>query len=218
MNGDQMQFTRPPYDEIRPRRAYFGVAAVIFILGVALFVMFLFQSLLGMTSDLTRVLVPGESEVKLAAPGDYTIFHEYKSIMNGKVYAGNVNISNLTISLRNQDTGEEAALAPTTAGSNYNLGGRSGYGVYNFKIERPGVYVLSAEYEEGRGQGDTVLAISHGFIGNLLKTIFGGIGIFFGTVLISVLIVVVTLIKRKKAREEMEMRCGRDRGGGCTGP
>src|SRR5262249_43393791 len=43
-----------------------------------------------------RVVVPGDAELKLEEPGTYTIFHEYHSLVDGRIYTVE-GVSGLTI-------------------------------------------------------------------------------------------------------------------------
>ncbi|MGH7890104.1 MAG: hypothetical protein ACRENF_06095, partial [Thermodesulfobacteriota bacterium] len=67
---------------IEPRRRYYGLAVLVFVVGCALFGWFLFRNLNGLIENLTRVIVPGKAEIMLSDPGTYTIFYEYQSVLD----------------------------------------------------------------------------------------------------------------------------------------
>jgi hypothetical protein len=193
------QISPGDYHQPGPGRAFYALGIVILIAGIGFFVMFLFTGIVGLAGRTTRVVVPGEKELVLSEPGKYTVFHEYKSVIDGKVYASSPQLADLDITLRDQASEEKVKLSPTAVSSTYNIGGRSGYGVFDFRIDRPGTYLLSANYLEDRPGPETVLAVSHGFVTDLVKLIFASIGILFGTLAVSILIIVITLVKRRNA-------------------
>ncbi len=199
MNMPDMPMTGPGPGSEGPSRIFYVVAALVLALGVVGFAFFLVTSLMGMDEGFVRVVVPGTSEVHLDEVGEYTIFHEYQSVIDGKVYSGGASISGMKVSLINKDADEEITLLPMTISSTYNMGGRSAYGVFSATITTPGLYQISAYYPEGSDGPDTVLSLSQGFVEDLLVTIFSSIAILGGSIIAAILIFVVTLVKRAHA-------------------
>jgi hypothetical protein len=189
---------------IKPGRWYYGLAALIFVIGGSLFVLLLLKNLSGITEGLIQVIVPGEYEITLSEVGKYTIFYEYRSVVDNEIYATERQISGLQCALTSQETEAQIELSPPSTNSRYTLGGRAGYSVLTFSIEKPGNYQFSAWYSEGQGDQEVVLAIGQGFMKKLMGTIFGGIAIMFGTVAVTIVIVTMTLVKRRKARRQLE--------------
>ncbi len=179
--------------------APFVLSGVIFLIGIVGFVVFLFLRVSHLDKDMIQVVVPGSQDVTLSEPGDYTIFHEYRSVIGNEIYATDRGISGLQCTLTSQKTGEAIALSASSGSSHYEVEGRKGESVFAFHIEEPGVYRLTGRYPEGQNGPRTVLAISHGFVEDLLVTIFLSLSILFGSIVLSIVIVVVTLIKRQKA-------------------
>lgn len=190
--------------EIRPSRWYYAIAGVIFVGGWVAFGVFLFTNLSGMGSKLQQVVVPGKSEITLPDPGSYTIFHEYKSVVGGKVYSTEQQLSGLEVTLHSKATGVLVPLAPATSNGTYEFGSRAGASVFEFKIPDPGVYELSASYPEGQQGQEVVLAVGHDFTGGLLTTVFGSLAIVFGSMGISLALTIYTLIKRSNAIKRLK--------------
>ena len=116
--------------EIRPGRWLYGLAAVIFVAGWALFAVVLWKSLSGIGEGLQQVVVPGTAELNLPKPGKYTIFHEYKSVVSNRIYSMSQDISGLECSLRFKATGAPIKLSTSLTNSTYSVGGRSGASLY----------------------------------------------------------------------------------------
>jgi len=192
--------------EIRPERWYYGLAGATFISGWLLFGLFLFRNLSRISSELQQVVVPGKTELSLNRPGSYTIYYEYESVVGSKVYSSSRSLSGLECTVASKAMGQEVTLSRTAVSSRYSVGGRSGYSVFDFKIDRPGIYEISAQYPEGQEGPEVVLAVGQGFTMRVLTTVFGGLAIVFGSIGLSVAIAVYTAVKRHKALRQAQDR------------
>jgi len=181
-----------------PSRWWYLLAFVIILAGFAGMAAFIFPRLQAMNDALIQVVVPGEAEMTLDEPGTYTIFHEERSVVGDRVYVSD-NISGLRVTVRSEATGEALPVAPTTLSETYSFGSRSGKSILAFDITRPGVYRLAAAYEDGRAQPQAVLATSHGFLADLLTTVFVSLALVFGCIAAAVIIVVMVWRKRSQA-------------------
>jgi hypothetical protein len=187
--------------EVGPGRWYYGLAAAVFVAGCVYFGVYLWQNISRIGENLTQVVVPGKSQLTLSKPGKYTIFYEHRSVVDNKVYSTSRDLSGLECSLVSMSTGAEIALSPATMNSSYSMGSRSGVSVLDFQIESAGTYELSAQYSGGQEGPEVVLAVGEGFTEDIFKTVFGGLGILFGSIGLAVAIVVITLIKRDRAKK-----------------
>jgi hypothetical protein len=176
----------PTHPTRRPlSRGWYVAALIIAFAGWVGMALFLVARLSGSADAMIRVLVPGESELRLKEPGRYTIFHEYRSIFEGGIY--NVDsIAGLRVTLRSRESGATLPLRQT-ASSRYTVGSRSGRSLFAFDVPAPGAYVLVGAYPDGRREPQTVLAIDRGFVGGLLITIFGALAMAFGGTALGVL-------------------------------
>lgn len=188
---------------LSPSRWYYALAGLVFVGGWVLFALFLFKNLSGMGAKLQQVVVPGEADITLREPGQYTIFYEYHSVIGNRVYSTNESLSGLACELVSKTKKSRIALSPSSMDSTYELDGRSGRSVFDFRIDQPGVYELSAGYPEGQPEPQVVLAVGKNFTARLLMTIFGGLALVFGSIGIAVAITLVTLIKRHKQKQLM---------------
>jgi hypothetical protein len=189
---------------VRPGKWLYGLAAVIFIAGWALFAVILWKSLSGMDEGLQQIVVPGTTELNLAKPGSYSIFHEYESVVGSRIYSSHENVSGLECSLRSKATGAPVKLSRSTASTRYSYGGRSGVSYLDFRIEQPGVYELSAEYPEGVEGPQIVLAVGQGVGLRIVAGVLGSMAVVFGCIGLAVAIAVYTGVKRYRAGEAMK--------------
>ena len=178
-----------------PSRKGFVFAGVVLLVGVIGFGAILYLGLRGLSMQ--RVVVPGSDELVLDEPGRYTIYHESRSVMGGRVYDVS-DVSGLTVELVSAETGESIPLDAPGANTTYELRGRSGRGVLTFEVDRPGAYLLSAEYPAGAGP-ETVLAVGRGLGTRIAMTVAGAIAVGIGSFLLAVAVVVVTCIRPRRA-------------------
>ena len=185
---------------ITPSRWYLALAGAVLVAGWALFAFFLYKNLTGLGAKLQQVVGPGQAELTLREPGRYTIFYEYQSIIGDKVYStGALPGLECTVILKSKNS--KVALTPSAVNSTYHFGGRAGRSLFDFAVDEPGVYVLSSEYAEGRRKPEIVLAVGKDLATGLLKTIFGALGLAFGSTAMAIAIAVVTLVKRSKSKK-----------------
>ncbi len=178
-----------------PGRIWYLVALGIFLAGMATMGAFLVTRLTSMDSGLTRFVVPGERTLTLEA-GSYTIFHEPQGTIDGKIYAGG-SIEGLSVVVTGPD---DVSVPLASAGSGrYSFGGHTGFAVFDFTAPAAGSYVVAASYPDQASGPQTVLAVGAGFVSGLLATIFGALAFAFGGAIIATIIMVRTLVRRRRA-------------------
>jgi hypothetical protein len=190
--------------ELKPSRAYYALAACIFIGGIGMFGVTLWKGLSGMGAKLQQIVAPGRSDITLAAPGDYTIFYEHDSVVGNRVYSTGEGVPGLECTLASKATGAQVSLQRSGANTTYSFGGRSGKSVFDFHIDQPGVYELSSGYASGSEGQEVVLAVGQGVTESIVATVFGGLAILFGSIALSIIIVVVTGIKRHNSKKRLQ--------------
>lgn len=190
---------------VGPSGWYYVLAVLVFVGGCVAFAFILFNGLSDISSGLTRVVVPGSEEILLKHAGEHTIYHEYQSVVDGEIYSmERGGISGLRLSLKSAETGREIPLLTSSMSSSYSMGSRSGVSLFVFTIDSPGKYVFSSQYPPGRQGPKCVMAIGHGFMKQLMTTIFGGLGVMLGSIGAAIAIAVTTGVKRSNARRRLE--------------
>lgn len=187
-----------------PGRVWYWVAGGIGAMALVAFVAILFNGIAGMGDALQQMLGPGRIEVTLDEPGTYTVFHEHESIFEGQYYSSPEIVSGLTVRVRSLDGGETIRVEAPSISSNYAISGRSGVGIFEFNIIEPGRYRITAAYGNGQATPQVVLAIGHDFMGGLMATIFGAIGVMMVGAGLVISIAVVTFVKREKALRALQ--------------
>ncbi len=183
--------------DVQPSIWYYGLAVLIIITGFVAFAGYLFSGISSMGSGLVQMAAPGNTELDLKDPGEYTIFYESQSYFNGSVYNTAGQIPGLKISVSEKASGQTLATH-TATGTTYSMGSRSGQSITAFTVERPGIYWINTTYPKVPGP-EVVLAVGRGFAEGIFNLVIVAMLILFGSIAIAAAITFVTYTRRKKA-------------------
>lgn len=180
----------------KPSRKLYFVSLGLLLLGMVLFFIVLMQGIYSTINVLdTRIIVPGTSIIELRETGKYSVFWEYESVIDGKVFQTD-SINGLKCTLMKVNTGELITLENPSVNSSYSVEGREGKNIYEFNISEAGKYELKAWYENGKSE-ETVLAIGKGFGMTIVRTVLISTIILFVTLGTSISIFIITFRRRK---------------------
>lgn len=177
---------------------WFVVAGLIALAGFAGALFYVMPRLGAADAGMIRVVVPGNAVLTLDKAGQYTIYHEKKSTVDGRYYASET-VSGLRLRLTDEATGTPVKLTEPAVAANYTIGNKTGSSIYAFTIDRAGRYRLAADLAEGRSEPKAVLAIEQGMLGEMFSLIFGTMAIAFAGLGVAGAIVLVVLWRRSKA-------------------
>jgi hypothetical protein len=177
-----------------PSRIMYVWALGIIVLGTVLFAVLLFSSLVG---EDTRVMVPGSTEITFEESGTYTVYHEYRTMIDGQLYATDPSVSGLFVALTEETSGREIDITSPSFTGSYTINGREGVSVFTFTIDEPGQYELHGWYEGNEQGPDVVLAIKS----SMMQDVIIAIGIFLVCNIVGIFLFVRTFLKRRKMQE-----------------
>ena len=194
-------------NNIQPGIGYYGLAVLIIVLGFAAFAGSIYSGITDAESGLLQMVAPGGANLFLKEPGEYTIFYENNSYLDGKFYSTGEQISGLEIQVREKATNLDLATYPARGSFTYSLGNRSGRSIMAFTTPRAGIYQVNASYS-GRAGPRIVLAIGKGIVEGIFSSIMISLAALFGSIVIAAVITFVTYRRRKKAflKQEEEER------------
>jgi hypothetical protein len=147
------------------------------------------------------VIVPGSQEVQLGSRGKYTIFHEYRSTINGHIYSTRESMPGILVEVTAKDTSRAVDLASPSMSSPYETSVYAGTPVLEFNIDEAGTYTFAADYGQGRSGPDVVLTIAKN---NEKRVFITGMVTSYGSLVIGILIIVITLTRRRIATNRMK--------------
>jgi hypothetical protein len=176
---------------VRPSGWWFGAAAAVGVIGVAVAVVIFVRTIVGWADridDFQRVDVPGQGTVSLDGTGGYTIYHEYPGA-DERFFGPDVGDLTLTA-----PDGSDVQLRDYTSNVTYHNGGREGVALFSFTAEEPGDYVLSADAE-----GST-LAVGRGLGRGIVSGIMRGIVVGLVSVAVAIVMAIVVAVRRGNDR------------------
>jgi uncharacterized membrane protein len=183
-------------DSNAPSKLMYVISGLIFVIGIISFVIVLVTGILSSVNSFdNQVIVPGTNSFQLKEPGDYNIYFEYRSVVDGRIFETS-NINGLVCKLKNIDSGEYIRLENSKVNSTYSVNGREGRSLFSFSVDKAGTYEIDASYESGDGE-EAVLVIGKGFGMKLISTIFICFAILFVSIAGAVILFVRTYKKRK---------------------
>jgi hypothetical protein len=185
-------------NNVQPGIWYYGLAVLVIVLGFAAFAGSIYSGITDAESGLLQMVAPGSADLFLREPGEYTIFYENNSYMDGKFYSTGEQISGLEVHVREKATGFDLATYPAKGSFTYSLGSRSGRSIMAFKIERAGNYLVNASHSGNEGP-NIVLALGKGMVEGIFSSIIISMAALFGSIAIAAVISFVTYSRRKKA-------------------
>lgn len=208
-----MTSSAPP--RIKPSRWFYVIGIIILVGGPIISSIFLFSSVGSNIGDMTevpsmRAVVPGSGDITIPQTGKYTVFYEYRSMVGNRIYSTGEDIPGIQVTLVSKDTGAEIPLSAASVNTTYTIEGRSGIALFDFVIDQPGVYELSASYpvalqgQQQEQRPEIVLAVFHGksleeLFGSIMGTVGGVLAIASVPFAVGIAIIVITFLKRRRA-------------------
>jgi len=193
------------------RWIYIVLAILVTLGGIGGSVWWLYSNITKLPGELKRVVIPGKSTFTLDERGEYTIFYEYKSFIDGKVYATGENLGEFEIKILNPGGGE-VEVKSATVSSEYNVGAYSGYGVYTFDAPTTGEYTITGSIGDGSGASGAsassaqpqkaVLAIGNNLMGKIFGIVFGMIGLVFGSLIAGGILMAIAIVGMIRQRAQ----------------
>lgn len=191
-----------PIDEkvIRPSWWYCLWILPVAGVGFSLFAYFLWTGIRAATGSLTQIVVPGEKDLNLAEPGEYTIFLEEQSVVDGRFYSAKGAINGLKCTVASKPDNEELPLRNPASSVTYTLSNRSGRSILQFDVPSAGLYKIGCAYPENVSDPQTVIAVGTGVDTKIFNTLLRSLAAFFLTFAVSLTIFLVIVARRDRCR------------------
>ena len=177
-----------------PSPWFYAIGPAVIVITSAVAIVFFVLGIVNMAPD-TRVVVPGSHELELKS-GTYTVFYEYNSSVGGVAYSTSEYLDGMVVTVRSQDGSGVVPVKDTSTNSNYQIGSRAGASMFQFHIDEPGTYVLTARYEDGSTKPSVVLAVGQS---NFLRIFLPAMPLGLFGLVVGLLITVWVFVKRRKA-------------------
>ena len=179
----------------KPSAIGFIVGAIIILIGIAGCAGLIGYGVTTSASTGQRFVVPGEQVIELETTGAYTIYHEFKSNIDGVAFDTAGKINGLSCEIYLEDDSRGIPVLPATTNSQYSYGAYEAESLYTFHVEQPGTYHIFTAYEEGVDGPPAVLALGRG-PAKLVLSIMSALLVFFVTATGGGILILVTFMRR----------------------
>lgn len=197
-------------NKIKPSKWFYVIGIIVLIVGPVISSIFLFSTVFSTINNFTeipsiQVVVPGKNDIRLPEAGKYTIFYEHQSVVGNTVYSTSEDIPGISVNLVSKATGTQIPLSKPSMSFSYTLGGRAGISLFDFTVDRPGIYEIAASYPSSIQGPQIILAIFQGssvdkMFGDIMGIALRGFALVFIPFAAGVAIIVITFLKRRKAK------------------
>jgi len=150
------------------------------------------------TGSLTQVVVPGRTELRLKGGDTYTIFLEDQSVVNGRVYSLTQPVEGLACRVSSIQNGASIAISQPSTSTSYQVNGRSGHSVLEFRIPQDGKYQFACDYGQNKKDPDVVVAVGSGVGGAISRMVLEGLAAFFGGCGGCIIVILIVLARRRR--------------------
>ena len=209
----------------KPSGWTYAVAAVIPVLGCLMAMALVYQWFPGLPGafeskmtmgDLTQVVVPGSEDITFAESGAYAVYYEYRSFVDGAVYASSETPPALACTLISRATGADVDVVPDYVPTNtYSTKDRERVGVLirSITIGEPGTYSFSCHYADGSSQPEIVLAVGPNFMweffdiaAGTVLTAVAGVVVLLGSGAVAAVIALAIAVRRHRSQQAAVVR------------
>ena len=126
-----------------PGLGWYALAGAVFVGGLAIAAFLVWRFVVAFEPP-TRFLAPGAAQVSIARPGEYIVWHEHRTVYQGRAYDVAPTLPDGTRYLVEAPDGQRLALEPQTGMSSEGSEGRA-ISVARFKASLAGTYRVAVE-------------------------------------------------------------------------
>ena len=181
-----------------------GNDAFWYLIGVLIIIGGLATSIFGAIRDVeaivnevgrvARFVVPGSENITITKPGNYVVYYEYRSVLDGEIFSTALE-TDVKCTAKSLRAGEDVPIEPARLSAQYEIAGRAGKAIAQFRADEIGTYVLTCAHPDNVGPR-IVLAVAPPVAGDWLVSIFKWLAIAFGSLALGLVILIVTLVRR----------------------
>jgi hypothetical protein len=186
-------------DDPRPKTGIAGyiAAGVLGVLGCGGGMTLFAVGLTSMFNLPDPVTMPGRHEIKLEKAGNYKIYQEVTFIPGG-TFPLPAKKPSFSVTVTDKDGNADIPVQPAKIPETYNFGDRNGRAVFEFDVDKPGTYVVEAQYPNNAASPKFGIVVGNLGIFRMMIFFFSGGGLAFVCLLVGGIIALVTFLRRSK--------------------
>jgi hypothetical protein len=178
----------------KPSGLWYALGALIIIGGLVASVNGALRDVAALQADFVRFIAPGTTDLHVRTPGQYVVYYERKSVVEGDSFA-TAPTTDIKCAVTSKQSGSAVALEPPTLDAEYDFGGKAGKAIEQFFAPQMGTYVITCGYPGGKG-ARIALAIAPPVAPDLASALLKWLAISFACIGIGMVVLIVTLVRR----------------------
>jgi hypothetical protein len=181
---------------------WYAIGALIIIGGMVGAVVGAIHAVSGLESKFTRFAMPGSVDLHLAQPGQYVIYYEHRSVVDGEIFQ-TPEVTDIKCAVTSP-SGEAVEINPTGFTATYSLSGREGTTLAQFSVSSAGTYRIKCAYPNGKG---TRIALAVAPLGDATaSSLLVWAALALGSLGLGLAVLITTLVLRASKREGVHDR------------
>ena len=185
---------------VRPTWWLYVLGVGLMTIGGGIFIYTLWHGISHVTDSLVQVVVPGESELSLKLGKSYTVFLESQSVVNGKIYSTTDAVNGLECKVNAVSNAEAIPVGRSAMSTTYDVGGRSGRSVLEFRVPQDGSYRFACGYGDAGSGPEAVLAVGSGVGERIMRTVLTSLLAMFGGFGSGLIVCLVTFVLQQRSK------------------
>lgn len=187
---------------IHPSRWYYGLGALVFFVGTAVCALIAITQFYRYFEEPKQIVIPGEKVLSFEKKGRYTLYYEYLSVVDGRVFDTGKSFIDIDPMLSHTESGVEVPFSRARITFNRYIFGeyRDAIALLNFRIDTTGDYYFHADFINKDEPPEVVLSVAPDYIFIALRTAAITIPIGLMTLIASVMVVTITYFRRREHR------------------
>ncbi|MBV8172492.1 MAG: hypothetical protein JO219_11240 [Candidatus Eremiobacteraeota bacterium] len=182
---------------MRTTALWYALGVLVMVGGVAAAVAGTIDQLKRLEASFVRFVVPGAYDMQVAQSGQYVLYYEYETAVNGESFQ---TPESTDITCRVADPGgKPLQVVPATFETEYAFGGHTGRAIGQFLAAAPGVYVITCAHGSGKGEREA-LAVAPPLAGGFAAAVLKLIALAFVSVGAGLTILIAALVMRPHAK------------------
>ena len=178
-----------------PSRWHYLAGGLLLVAGAVLFVVFLIVELQGYKPHI-RVVVPGTHRIELEDAGEYTVYYEYESVIEGRTFSSDRTLSGILVGITRVGEPEPLKLTHVSERDTYETAQYAGGSILTFEGEGPGAYEITAVFPDRFQTGPSIVLAIGRF--SLVRTVFSLLFFLLAGLLLGGFVIVRAFVRRRR--------------------
>jgi len=165
---------------------YYILSAGIFLLGAAVFSIYVYKNYVALNDYLVSIDMPGNGTIEVESPGEYDFYYEPEDRKESLLDEENF-IPDFAVKVKGED-GKYIAVIKSPTSKRYKYMKKEGTSVYQINPTESGIYEVSGSYTDKNKNKKFTLKYDRGFSDKRSVTVVNAQALFLFPIIVSLII------------------------------